>query len=221
MSQPEILRWDQAYNRNRDAKLPRAVVNAIRTYMDNDELTGWVSQATLARDTGLDESNVRRQIRKNVDAGWLIVTKRGRTGRASRYQLTYAQPGADARLVPPLTAQIRTVSGPASNRAQTPGYAPQPGADARSIPGADARPTSPGTSPQGKFLGVISGPGAIAGAAGGAAPAFGFGPQPRSDDPFASEGEREYAREDRVTSERSGCNVNPFCTEPQPCRCGN
>lgn len=148
MSTPPILVWDQAYNRSGDAKLPRAVVNAIRTYMDNDSLTGWVSQETLARDTGLDESNVRRQIKKNVAAGWLVVTKRGRAGRASEYRLTYRQPGADARLDTEtdqaLTAQICTVTDEGSNRAQTPGYSSQPGEYARLLPGADAHPTSPG-----------------------------------------------------------------------------
>lgn len=156
MSTPEILLWDQAYNRNGDAKLPRTVVNAVRTYMDNDDLTGWVSQETLARDTGLDETNVRRQIKKNVDAGWLVVTKRGRAGRASEYRLAYPQPGADARLdanegeVP--TGRICPVTESDPNRANMPGYTSQPGADARLLPGADARPTSPGTSPQEKFL---------------------------------------------------------------------
>ena len=141
MSQPEILRWDQAYNRNGDGKLPRAVVNVIRTYMDNDSLAGWVSQETLARDTGLDESNVRRQIRKNAEAGWLVVTKRGRAGRASEYRLTYPQPGEYARL-----------ESTVSNQANMPGYTPQPGEYARLQPGEYARPTSPRASPQEKLF---------------------------------------------------------------------
>lgn len=148
MTVPEILLWDQAYNRNGDAKLPRAVVNVIRTYMDNDRLTGWVTQETLARDTGMDETSVRRQIKKNVDAGWLAVTKRGRAGRASEYRLTYPQPGADARLetthAQALTGHTRPVTEDGSSRAQTPGYTTQPGTDARLLPGTDARPTTPG-----------------------------------------------------------------------------
>lgn len=147
MSTPEILLWDQAYNRNGDAKLPRAVVNVIRTYMDNDSLTGWVTQQTIARDTGLDETNVRRQIKKNVDAGWLAVTKRGRAGRASEYRLTCPQPGADARLetaeAQGLTGRICLVTEDRRNRAQMPGYNSQPGEFARLLPGADARPSSP------------------------------------------------------------------------------
>jgi hypothetical protein len=155
MSVPAIIRWDQAYNRNGDGKLPRAVLNALRGYMDNDTLSGWVSQETLARDTGLDESNVRRQIRRNADAGWLVVTKRGRAGRASEYRLTYPEPGADARLpadgAEAPTVQIRTVNHPDPNRANLPGYTLQPGANARLLPGEYARPTTPGTSPQEKF----------------------------------------------------------------------
>ncbi|CAN5549099.1 hypothetical protein BH11ACT6_BH11ACT6_29790 [soil metagenome] len=146
-----IIAWDQAYNRNGDGKLPRAVVNVIRTYMDNHTLTGWVSQETLARDTGLDESNVRRQIKKNAEAGWIVVTKRGRAGRASEYRLTYSQPGADARLEESLTGRICPVNELTPNQANMPGYTPQPGEYARLLPGADARPTTPRTSPQEKF----------------------------------------------------------------------
>lgn len=209
MSQPEILRWDQAYNRNGESKLPRAVLNVIRTYMNNHTLTGWVSQETLARDTGLDESNVRRQIRKNEDAGWLVVTKRGRSGRASEYRLAYPQPGEYARLSGDgdegSTGRIRPVTTqgePGSNRANMPGYTPQPGADARLLSGADARPTSPSTSPQEKCF--IEGqnetgtdsrsPDAGSRATGGVAPSRGLS-DPWSpdaaiasgDDPFASE----------------------------------
>ncbi|MBB2992147.1 hypothetical protein FHR72_003643 [Mycolicibacterium iranicum] len=156
-----IIAWDQAYNRNGDGKLPRAVMNVIRTYMNNHTLAGWVSQETLARDIGLDESNVRRQIKKNTEAGWIAVTKRGRAGRASEYRLTYPQPGANARLnvgdEQSPTVQIRTVTGRGSNQAQMPGYTPQPGADARLLPGADARPTTRGTSPQEKFPIAVGG----------------------------------------------------------------
>jgi hypothetical protein len=211
VSQLEILRWDQAYNRNGDGKLPRAVVNVIRTYMNNHTLAGWVSQGTLARDTGLDESNVRRQIRKNADAGWLVVTKRGRAGRASEYRLTYPQPGADARLntddADTATVQIRTVRHPGPNRAQMPGYSLQPGADARLLPGADARPTASGTSPQEKFHVAVEGseaPNNGADGRGRGGPSLGVAfqpatasrPAPWSDDPFADEGERHHAREE-------------------------
>ncbi|BBZ27865.1 hypothetical protein MMAD_21600 [Mycolicibacterium madagascariense] len=180
---PAIIRWDQAYNRNGNPKLPRAVVNAIRTYVDNDTLAGWVSQETLAQDTGLDESNVRRQLRKNEDVGWL-VSKRGRAGRASEYRLTYPQPGADARLDTTPTVQIRTVRDQDPNRAQMPGYTPQPCTDARLLPGADARPTTPRTSPQEKFC---------------SSDASRDDPwaQPTGD-PFADEGERLDAREGRA-----------------------
>lgn len=138
---PAIIRWDQAYNRNGDGKLPRAVVNVIRTYMNNHTLAGWVSQETLSRNTGLDERTVRRQIEKNVKVGWLTVTKRGRTGQASEYQLTYPRPDTDVRLG---TAD--------SNRTQMSGYTQLPDTDVRLEPDTDVRPTTPRTSPQEKFL---------------------------------------------------------------------
>jgi hypothetical protein len=206
MSQPEILKWDQAYNRNGDGKLPRAVMNVIRTYMNNHTLAGWVSQETLARDTGLDESNVRRQIKKNTDAGWIVVTKRGRAGRASEYRLAYPQPGADARLNvgddESPTVQIRTVTGGGSNRAQMPGYTPQPGADARLLPGADARPTSPPTSPQEKLVTETpTGSQSVE----GSEPATATGSP--SDDPFASE--PTWRAESAAREERAARYLEP------------
>lgn len=90
MSQLAIIQWDQAYNRNGDPKLPRAVVNVIRTYMDNATLTGWVKQDTLAEATGLQVRGVRKQIAANVAAGWLEVIQVGNSsGLASTYRLTY------------------------------------------------------------------------------------------------------------------------------------
>lgn len=89
---PAIIRWDQAYTRNGDGKLPRAVVHAIRTYMNNHTLTGWVRQETLARDTGLTLRQVQRHIAANVAAGWLTVTDPGNSsGKANDYRLTYPE----------------------------------------------------------------------------------------------------------------------------------
>ena len=91
---PAIIRWDQAYNRSGDDKLPRAVVNVLRTYMDNDDLDGWVKRETLMRDTGLSERQVDRHIAANVKAGWLAITSRGHSGgKSNDYRLTY--PKAD------------------------------------------------------------------------------------------------------------------------------
>lgn len=90
MSRPAIIDWDLAYTRNGDGKLPRAVVHAIRTYMGNNSLTGWVKEETLARDTGLSVRQVRRQIKANVEAGWLEITQQGNSsGLANSYRLTY------------------------------------------------------------------------------------------------------------------------------------
>jgi hypothetical protein len=128
VSQPEILRWDQAYNRNGDRKLQRTVVNAIRTYMNNHTLTGWVKAETLVRDTGIKERTVREQIAANVAAGWLEVVESGNSsGRANTYRLTY-----------PNHAPERRVEGEPCAAAQG-NHAPQ------------RTPTSPRTSPQEKF----------------------------------------------------------------------
>lgn len=93
---PAIIRWDQAYNRS-GARVPRDVVNVIRTYMNNTTLAGFVRQETLATATGLSIRQVRRQITSNVEAGWLEVTERGNSsGLASSYRLTY--PKADTNV---------------------------------------------------------------------------------------------------------------------------
>lgn len=85
-----ILAWDQAYNRNGDPKLPRAVVNAIRTHVDNRSLIGWVKADTLADYTGLQTRAVRKQISDNVKAGWLEIVRSGNSsGLANTYRLTY------------------------------------------------------------------------------------------------------------------------------------
>ncbi len=90
MAKLPIIAWDQAYNRNGDRKLQRTVVNAIRTYMDNTTLTGWVKAETLVQDTGIKERTVREQIAANVAAGWLEVVESGNSsGRANTYRLTY------------------------------------------------------------------------------------------------------------------------------------
>ncbi|WP_133058005.1 hypothetical protein [Mycolicibacterium vulneris] len=94
-----IIAWDQAYNRNGDPALPRAVVNAIRTHMDNRSLTGWIKQETLAEYTGLSVRQVRRHIAANVEAGWLEVTSLGNSsGLASSYRLTFPKADTDALL---------------------------------------------------------------------------------------------------------------------------
>jgi hypothetical protein len=98
MSKPAIIRWDQAYNRNGDTSVPRAVVNVIRTYMDNDTLAGWVKRSTLMIDTDLSERQVDRQIAANIKAGWLEITSPGHSGgKSNDYKLTY--PKADTSVM--------------------------------------------------------------------------------------------------------------------------
>ncbi|MCD5421384.1 hypothetical protein LRS71_17770 [Rhodococcus pyridinivorans] len=107
-------------------------MNAIRTYMNNYTLTGWVKAETLMHDTGLKERAVREQISRNVAAGWLEIIERGNSsGRANTYRLAYPQNHAVQRRVD--DEPCSTLQG---NHA------------------ADCTPTTPGTSRQEKFLGT-------------------------------------------------------------------
>ena len=94
-----IILWDQAYNRNGDRKLPRTVVNAIRTHMNNHTLEGWVKAETLAGYTGLSIRAVRQQIADNVEAGWLEIVQSGNSsGLANTYRLKCPKGGAEFTL---------------------------------------------------------------------------------------------------------------------------
>lgn len=144
MSQPQIIRWDQAYNRSGDAKLPRAVVNVIRTYMDNDTLTGWVKAETLAKATGLQIRGVRKQIAANVAAGWLEIPESGNSsGKANTYRLTYPKG------VPQDTVSSEAPQQRVSHRTplESEGCPTGPG---KGVP--QDTPTSNRTSPQEKLL---------------------------------------------------------------------
>ncbi len=215
-----IIEWDQAYNRNGDRTLQRAVVNAIRTYMDNHTLTGWVKAETLVRDTGIKERTVREQIAANVKAGWLEIVESGNSsGRANTYRLTYPNHAPERRV--PVDAET--------------GHAPQhmvggePCATAQGNHAPQRTPTTPRTSPQEKFIGTTPdenhalqrrvpdpwGSGVI-------------GPQPETTTEFSHAPQRrvpEGAPERTVSRYHdpfaSTCRVDPFCDKPQPCECGN
>lgn len=113
-----IIEWDQAYNRNSDKSVPREVLNAIRTYVDNQTLRGFVSVQRLMDDTGLCKRAVNKQIRTNKEAGWLELTKRGNSaGAANYYLLTYPErelkfPPQELKCTPttPLSSQKITTS---------------------------------------------------------------------------------------------------------------
>lgn len=135
-----IIAWDQAYNRNGDGKLPRAAVNAIRTYMDNHTLTGFVKAETLAEATGMTVRGVRKQIASNVAAGWLEIAEPGNSSRATVYRLTY----------PPDREQQFTVCTEETMNHSSP-------LDSGRVNHSSAKgepqftPTTPRTSPQEKF----------------------------------------------------------------------
>ena len=215
MSQPEILRWDRAYNRNGDRQLQRAVVNAIRTYMNNNTLTGWVKAETLMKDTGLKERTVREQIAANVAAGWLEVVESGNSsGKANTYRLTYPKGALHRTLASPTDHAVqRMVNG-------------EPCGTAQGNHAVHRTPTSSRTSPQEKF-------------SRGTSPEENHAPQRTVPDPWGSEGvigpasetttESNHAVHRRVpngapertvaSSEFSKCRVDPFCEKPQPCNC--
>lgn len=146
-----ILRWDQAYNRNGDSKLPRAVVNVLRTYMNNHSLSGWVKAETLARDTGMSVRGVRKQIAANVAAGWLEIVESGNSARATVYRLTY--PKGE----PQFTVQsVETVNhsspfdGQRVNHSSRSDEEPCPTVHGNREP--QFTPTTPRTSPEEKFF---------------------------------------------------------------------
>lgn len=207
-----IIEWDQAYNRNGDPKLPRAVVNVIRTYMDNRTLTGWVGAEKLAQATGLTERGVRKQLAANVAAGWLEITEQGRFGKVNSYRLTYPHEE------PQFLMEDRK-----------PHEEPQFLIGTTVPPHEELQftPTTPRTSPQEKFdIGTT--------------PTRHEEPQFLMEtDPWGSgvdlpatetttheheepqflmaHEEPEFRYADRS---QGGCRYNPFCDQPQPCGCG-
>lgn len=194
-----IIEWDQAYNRNGDRKLQRTVVNAIRTYMNNSTLTGWVKAETLMQDTGLKERTVREQIAANVAAGWLAIVESGNSsGKANTYRLTHPK-GAPQRTPDTSTdhAPQRTADG-------------EPCTTAQGNHAVHRTPTTPRTSPQEKF--------SI-----GTTPEENHALQRMVPDPWGSGaviGPASETTQRTVTaSEFSNCRVDPFCEKPQPCNC--
>lgn len=134
-----IIQWDQAYNRNGNGKLPRAVLNVIRTYMNNRTLTGWVTAETLAEGTGMTVRNVWKQIAANVAAGWIEIVESGNSSKATVYRLTYPDP--EPQFTVP---DHETVS---ESSRSTPERCPT--VHGNRVP--QFTPTTPRTSPQEKF----------------------------------------------------------------------
>jgi len=131
------------YNRNGDPKLPRMVVNAIRTHMNNHTLTGWVKQETLADYTGLSVRQVRRQIDANVKAGWLEVTSVGNSsGLASSYRLTLPKADMDVRI-----GSVSSVKADTDVPLKADIYDREGGHECPVKADMDVRPTTPITSP--------------------------------------------------------------------------
>lgn len=210
-----IIEWDQAYNRNGDRKLQRTVVNAIRTYMNNHTLTGWVKAETLVRDTGIKERTVREQIAANVVAGWLEVVESGNSsGRANTYRLTY----------PNHAPQRRVPVGTETDHALQHMVGGEPCATAHGYHAPQRTPTTPRTSPQEKFIGTT--------------PEENHALQRRVPDPWGSGAdlpatgittEFNHALQRRVPKgapertvpEFAPCRVDPFCDKAQPCDCGS
>ncbi|WP_305093555.1 hypothetical protein [Prescottella sp. R16] len=136
-----IIQWDQAYNRNGNSKLPRAAMNALRTYMNNHTLTGWVSQETLAENTGLTVRGVRKQLDANEAAGWLEIVEQGRSARATVYRLA----------IPTGTTVPVEVATEEPTGTTVPVDTGSTGTTVPGLPEPQFRPTAPRTSPQEKF----------------------------------------------------------------------
>lgn len=83
---PKTL-WDRAYNRG-GVKLPKAVLNTLRTWADPHTLECFASLDDLAEQTGLSASACWRQIKTNEAAGWIEVLHEGHSGgKANDYRL--------------------------------------------------------------------------------------------------------------------------------------
>lgn len=99
---PKTL-WDQAYNRG-GVKLPKAVLNALRTWANPHTLECHATIEELAEWTGLSPSACWRQLNANEAAGWVEVVHQGHSGgKANVYRLrnpgenaTVSQVGEDA-----------------------------------------------------------------------------------------------------------------------------
>ncbi|WP_083888985.1 helix-turn-helix domain-containing protein [Gordonia sp. KTR9] len=108
--------WSRLYFRNPDTSLrqTRSTMAALQTYADFKDLTCYPSQSTLAEITGSSVETVRRHIKKNVDAGWLVVVERGNSyKRSSLYRLS-----VPARYQ--LPSETRGVTEPPSQMRSTP-----------------------------------------------------------------------------------------------------
>lgn len=92
---PKTL-WDQAYNRG-GVKLPKAVLNTLRTWADPRTLECFATLDDLAEWTGLSPSACWRQIKANEAAGWIEVVRQGHSGgKANDYRLL--NPGVNAKV---------------------------------------------------------------------------------------------------------------------------
>lgn len=116
--------WSRLYFRNPDTSLrqTRSTMAALQTYADFNDLTCYPSQRTLADITGSSVETVRRHIKRNVDAGWLVVVERGNSyKRSSRYRLSvpegYQLPSG-TRGVTELPSQMRST--PLTDEGSTP-----------------------------------------------------------------------------------------------------
>lgn len=108
--------WSRLYFRNPDISLrqTRSTMAALQTYANFQDLTCYPSQKTLANITGSSVETVRRHIKKNVDAGWLVVVERGNSyKRSSLYRLAVPagyQPPSGTRGVVEPPSQMRTTT---------------------------------------------------------------------------------------------------------------
>jgi hypothetical protein len=78
-----MFEWSRAYFQNRDRSLheTRATMAALMTYGHFNKMTCFPSQARLAADTGLSVETIRRHLKKNMDAGWLVRLRIGSSGK--------------------------------------------------------------------------------------------------------------------------------------------
>ncbi|AQT81373.1 hypothetical protein B1R94_22150 [Mycolicibacterium litorale] len=92
----DIFEWSRAYFRNGDRALneTRGTMAALMTYANGD-LVCFPSQRRLAEDTGVHHDTVGRHLKKNIEAGWLVVVERGNSFKnTTTYRLSTPRTGA-------------------------------------------------------------------------------------------------------------------------------
>ena len=108
----------------------RGVLNVLASYADADTLVVYVGRSTLARQSGLSRSTLRRAVRDLEAAGEVVTLEVGAGDRPSRYRLTLSPPVGEPVDNPTVPERERVHPDPGEGSQRTRGRVhsePQPG----------------------------------------------------------------------------------------------